>query len=113
MDQDRKRSSTIHILKEKFLLKNILVEHEKRINIYSVDSGKVVGLYQPDFIIEQKVILEIKSSMNSSTLDEKQLYFYLRNSCYELGYLINFSTPQLLIKRIVYSNNRKPFLRLA
>ena len=44
-------------------------------------------------------------------MDEKQLYFYMRNSNYEVGFLVNFSTPVLLIKRIIYTNDRKPFLK--
>jgi len=38
-----------------------------------------------------------------------QIFDYLRNSKYELGYLINFSSPKLLVKRIIYTNDRKGF----
>lgn len=100
------------VLEEKFLIQNLTVEREKRINIYSQDSGKIVGLYQPDLIIENKIILEVKSSSFTTKIDEKQLYHYLRNSEYELGYLINFSTPKLYIKRIIYTNDRKPYLQV-
>jgi len=100
------------LLEEKIKQKGLLAEKEKRINIYSKDSGKIVGVYQPDLVVENKIIIEIKSSRFNSKLDEKQLYFYLRNSQYELGYLVNFSTPKLLIKRIVYSNNQKPHIRV-
>lgn len=86
------------------------MKKEKRINVYSQDSGKVIGIYQPDLLIEEKILLEIKSSKFTTKTDEKQLYYYLRNSQYELGYLINFSTPRLFIKRIVYSNSKKSYL---
>ena len=85
---------------------------EKLINIYSQDSGKVVGVYQPDLVVEDKILIELKSSLFTTKIDEKQLYHYLRNSRYELGYLINFSTPKLYIKRIIYSNERKPYLQV-
>jgi len=84
-------------------------EKEKSINIYSPDNKKV-GIYRPDFVIDDKIIIEIKSSRFASRLDEKQLYYYLRNSKYQVGFLINFSTPKLYTKRIIYTNNRKPFL---
>lgn len=100
------------LLEEKLTVKNLFVEKEKKINIYSQDSGKVVGTYQPDIVVEKKIVLEIKSSRFSSKLDEKQLYHYLRNSDYELGYLVNFSMPRLFMKRIVYSNSRKPYIRV-
>jgi GxxExxY protein len=98
------------LLIEKLTNKGLLVEREKRINIYSQDSGKVVGTYTPDLVIENKIIVEIKSSSFTTQMDEKQLYHYLRNSSYELGYLVNFSTPDLYIKRIIYTNDRKPYL---
>lgn len=71
-----------------------------------------MGSYRPDMIIDGKIIVEAKSSRFTNKQDEKQLYFYLRNSKYELGYLINFSTPKLYLKRIVYSNDKKPFLKV-
>lgn len=100
------------LLEEKLKKNGLIVEREKRINIYSQDSGKIVGTYQPDFLINNVILLETKSSRFTTKTDEKQLYFYLRNSEYELGYLVNFSTPRLYMKRIVYSNTRKPYLRV-
>lgn len=101
------------LLEEKLKKHNLAVEREVKINIYSQDSGKVIGTYQPDFLIDNSILLEIKSSRFTTKTDEKQLYFYLRNSKYELGYLINFSTPRLYIKRIVYANIRKPYLNVS
>lgn len=101
------------LLEEKLRSKNLIVEREKKINVHSQDSGKVIGTYQPDFLINNAILLETKSSRFTTKTDEKQLYFYLRNSKYELGYLVNFSTPRLYLKRIVYSNTRKPYLALA
>ena len=101
------------LLEEKLQNANLKVKREKKINIYSQDSGKVMGIYQPDLLVEDKVVLEIKSSTFTTKTNEKQLYYYLRNSNFELGYLINFSTPRLFMKRIVYSNRRKPYLHFG
>lgn len=87
----------------------ICFESEKKLKFYS-KQGKLIGIYQPDFVIEDKVIVEIKATRFPSRIDEEQLYYYLRNSKYELGLLINFSTPKIYIKRIIYTNDRKPFL---
>jgi len=84
-------------------------EKEKFINIYTPNK-KVAGTYRPDFVVDDKIIIEIKSSRYSAMIDEKQLYYYLRNSKYEIGFLVNFSTPKLFIRRIIYTNDRKPFL---
>jgi len=94
-------------------IKKIKIEREKKINIYSQDSGKVIGIYQPDLLINDQIIIEVKSSRFTTKTDELQLYHYLRNSQYELGYLINFSTPRLYIKRIVYSNGKKPYVNVS
>jgi len=102
-----------NLITEQLKNNNILFEREKTINIRSIESGKVIGTYRPDFLIDNKILLEIKSSIITTSQNEKQLYYYLRNSKYEVGYLINFSTPELYLKRIIYTNNRKPFLRSA
>ncbi len=36
-----------------------------------------------------------------------QLYSYLRNSIYELGFLLNFASNGVNIKRVIYTNDRK------
>lgn len=86
-------------------------EKEKAIKIYSSKTNELVGLYRPDIVVDTKIPVEVKSSRFTGVRDEKQLYFYLRNSEYEVGYLVNFSTPKLYIKRIIYTNDRKPFLK--
>lgn len=101
-----------NLFKESLKQQRIEYEKEKSINIYSADNKKV-GVYRPDFVIEDKIIIEIKSSRFTSRVDEKQLYYYLRNSKYEVGFLVNFSTPKLYIKRIIYTNDRKPFLSIS
>ena len=101
-----------NLLVECLKSRNISVEKEKRIKIYSKNSGKVVGIYRPDLVIDGKILVEVKSSRVTLKQHEKQLYFYLRNSYYEVGYLVNFSTKKLYIKRIIYTNDKKPFLKI-
>jgi len=98
-----------NLFKELLKQKNIKYEKEKSISIFSPDNKKV-GVYRPDFVVEDKIIIEIKASRFTAKVDEKQIYYYLRNSKYEVGFLVNFSTPKLYIKRIIYTNDRKPFL---
>lgn len=92
--------------------KNILVDKEKPVRIYSSKTGKVMGSYKSDLIVDDKIIVEVKSSSFTTQKDEKQLYHYLRNSKYEVGYLVNFSTKRLYLKRIIYTNDKKPFLKI-
>lgn len=94
---------------EELKRREILFEKEKAIKIYSPKDGKYIGLYRPDFIVDQKVIVEIKAEKFVSRDEIKRIYDYLRNSQYELAYFINFASPKLFVKRIIYSNDRKPF----
>jgi len=105
----QKESIYKNLFEESLKQENIGYEKEKSIPIFSLNNKKV-GVYRPDFVIEDKLIIEIKSSRFTTRIDEKQLYYYLRNSKYEVGFLVNFFTPKLYIKRIIYTNDRKPFL---
>ena len=102
-----------NLLAEQFKKAEMPFEREKQLPSYSQETGKKVGVYKPDFLIDEKIVIEIKASRFLSNQDEQQLYYYLQNSKYELGYLVNFGTPELFVKRILYTNNRKPFLRVA
>ena len=99
-----------NLIEEKLEALKIPFVREPRVRIFSQESKKVMGTYQPDFSVNDKIIIEVKSSRFTTRVDEKQLYHYLRNSTYELGFLVNFSTPRLYVKRIIYTNDRKPFL---
>jgi GxxExxY protein len=97
-------------LVEEFLSRKIIFEKEKIINVHSPKSGNVIGRYRADFLIDGKIIVEIKAIdvIPKNFID--QLFSYLRNSKYELGYFVNFKSPRLYIKRIIYTNDRKKFL---
>jgi len=69
--------------------------------------GKNVGTYEPDFIVEDKIVVEIKSLLNLPKVFEKQLYYYLRGTKYKLGYLVNFGNETIDIRRRVYELARK------
>lgn len=97
-------------LEEEFQSNGISMEGQKRIDIYSFDTGKKLGVYIPDFVIENKVILEIKASIFTTKQELEQQRSYLRISEYEIGYLVNFCTDELYIKRSIFTNDRKPFL---
>ncbi len=59
--------------------------------------------YRADIIVENKVIIELKSVEKVIDLHKKQLLTYLRVSNMRLGLLINFGTPLIKegITRIV------------
>jgi len=96
---------------EELKSRGINFEKEKNIKIYSPKTNKVIGYYKPDFIIDNKIIIELKAVEKIPRMFIDQLYDYLKNSEYELGYFINFASPKLYIKRIIFTNDRKFFAK--
>ncbi|OGK39711.1 hypothetical protein A3A74_04415 [Candidatus Roizmanbacteria bacterium RIFCSPLOWO2_01_FULL_35_13] len=66
---------------------------------------EVVGTYKPDFVIEEKIIVELKAVEFLPKSFEIQLLYYLKSTNYQLGLLINFGSPKLSIKRLVWTSN--------
>ena len=67
---------------------------------------EIVGEYFADILVDQKVIIEIKSSKNLTHENEAQLLNYLKATEIEVGLLVNFG-PEPQIKRKVFDNQRK------
>jgi GxxExxY protein len=57
--------------------------------------------YKPDFVIDNKIILEIKSQKFLTEIDEAQVHNYLRATGLKLGLLLNFGKIKVEIKRII------------
>ena len=85
--------------------RGLTVESQKRINIYF--EGKKVGTYVPDKVVNNIIILELKSRPYITKEDEATFWNYLKGSESKLGFLINFSPTKLIIKRVVYDKARE------
>lgn len=92
-------------LTEALSKRGLEVEDQKHIDIYFEE--KKVGIYIPDKIINDCILLELKAKPFLTKQDIDQFWKYLRGSEYKLGFLINFSPTELQIKRIVYDKARK------
>lgn len=108
-----------YLYKEEFyhnaLLENLEISKIKyiskpQIKIYSLQTGRALSTYIPDFLTEDKIILELKAQpfLNKETIN--QLDQYLKASKYELGLLINFGEPKAHVIRRIYTNNQKSWL---
>ena len=60
-----------------------------------------LGNQRVDFIIEETVIVEIKSSSGIIKIFENQLISYLKTSGIKVGLILNFGSNSLGIKRLV------------
>src|SRR3989344_4919640 len=67
-------------------------------------SGESAGRSKVDFLIEDKIILEIKAKDFITKEDYYQIRRYLDSAKKKLGLLVNFRNKALRIKRILNSN---------
>ena len=65
--------------------------------------GIRIGVYKPDFIIDDKVILEIKVVPVLTRAIQDQVYYYVRGTKYKLVLLANFGTSKVGVKRLIYT----------
>jgi len=100
------------LLKERFEKEKLKFLSQPKIPVFSKLTGKRIGSYIPDFLLEDKIIIEIKATGILLKRQEVQLLEYLKTTPYEVGYLINFGLPKLYYKRFIYTNDRKTFLSL-
>ncbi|MBI5798566.1 MAG: GxxExxY protein [Candidatus Yonathbacteria bacterium] len=91
-------------LEEEFSIAKLNFSREKQIPI--LYQNKKVGIYQPDFVIDDKIIVELKALPFLGTEPKKQLWNYLKGSPYKLGLLVNFGHSELDIVRVVYDKAR-------
>lgn len=64
---------------------------------------KDLGIYVLDFLVYNKIVLELKQKNYISGRDIKQLYRYLRATNLKLGIVITFTPDGIKYKRIVNS----------
>jgi ATP-dependent DNA helicase RecG len=97
---------------ENELLKfNINFNKEKVINI--IYDKQKLGVYRPDFVIEDKIILEIKAVPFVGSIEKRQIWNYLKGSEYKLALLVNFSNTRADIHRVIYDEARNNFHQSA
>ena len=75
-------------------LRRMKVEHQKPLPIFYKDVMLDCG-YRLDLVVENTVIVEVKSVGCIAPIHEAQLLSYLRMSDYHVGLLINFNVRML------------------
>ena len=85
-----------------FELKKNGIQFERQKNLPVIwKQVKLDHGFRADLIIENKVIVELKSIEKIASIHTMQLLTYLRVSDLKLGLLINFNDSPLYIKRLV------------
>jgi GxxExxY protein len=79
---------------------------EKECNIYY--DGQIVGTRRADFIINNKVIVELKALINIEEIHFLQSKNYLVLYNFPTGLLINFGAPSLQVKKLFNPKYQPP-----
>ena len=79
--------------------KNIQAEQQKEINVQF--KGRIVGNYVADILVEDKIIIELKSVSKLTDIHKAQVSNYLKATGVKLGIILNFGSEKLEFQRVV------------
>jgi GxxExxY protein len=89
-------------LQEHFVQAGLSFEPQKVYEVYdSLENGSLIGYYIPDFVVEGKVVVEIKALNGLDNSHMAQVIGYLVVTGLSIGLLINFGLRSLQYKRIL------------
>ncbi len=79
------------------------VEQQHPIKVYDED-GTIIGDYLADLLIEDHLIIELKTAKTLATENEAQILGYLKSSRLEHGLLINFGSYKFEIRKFAWTD---------
>mgnify|MGYP002079514617 CR=1 FL=1 len=78
---------------------------EVELDIFYKDLQEPIGKRRADFVVENRILVEIKALSLLENTHTTQVLNYLRAFRLEVGLLINFGEKSLTFKRLVLSSN--------
>jgi GxxExxY protein len=75
------------------------VQREVPIELYH--RGKRVGVYRADLLVENRILIETKSTRQLVDADERQLLNFLKATPIEVGFLLHFGPKPKFIRRVL------------
>jgi GxxExxY protein len=84
--------------------KGLRVESEVPVSVFF--RGQSVGDFRADLVVNQLILLELKTAEKIVRSHEAQVLNYLRATALELGLILNFG-PQPQVRRLLLDNSRK------
>ena len=80
-------------------------EQQHPIKVYDED-GTLIGDYMADLLIEDELIVEIKTAKTIAPEHEAQVLGYLKSARLEHGLLINFGSYKFQIKKYIWNERQ-------
>ncbi|MBT3412982.1 MAG: GxxExxY protein [Candidatus Jacksonbacteria bacterium] len=90
-------------LAEEFLHKSISFRREVKTPLYY--HKKIIGQYFIDFIVENKLVIELKAHDSVRNKDLAQILGYLKRTQLTLGLLLLFGSDGVVVKRVILSSD--------
>jgi GxxExxY protein len=82
-------------------LKNKGLKFKRQLYCKVEYEGKRVGFYYPDYVVEDKIVLELKVRPRFSKRDFEQVKKYLKTETLKLGILATFCSDGVKFSRVV------------
>ena len=86
-------------------LKRCGIQFEQQKSVDVIYRENIVGLYVTDLLVEKKLLIELKALAQFTRQHDAQVMNYLKATGMKVGLLLNFGTPKLGIRRIVWQYN--------
>lgn len=84
------------------------IAHQRQIHVPIFYKGEVVGMHRLDLLVEDKVIVELKTVKEFSDVHTAFLLSYLTATNLAVGLLLNFAKPSLEYKRLIQKPPERP-----
>ena len=94
-------------LEKELSIRGIPFQHQVELPVKYKD--ELVGIYKADLVIDQKIVVEIKSVSRLNSAHDAQAIHYLSATGLDLALLLNFGGGSLAYRRVV-KTNQKPLI---
>ena len=91
-------------LEKELKLRKIPFEHKVKLPISY--KGELIGEYEADLVVDEKIVVELKSTSRFSSAHEAQAIHYLTATGMQLALLINFGAGSLEYRRVIKSERQ-------
>lgn len=75
------------------------IPYERQVKLAVRYKEIIAGEFRADFLVDEKIVAELKATKALTEVDEAQLLNYLKGTGYRVGLLLNFGTPSLEHRR--------------
>ncbi len=91
-------------IEKELKLRGILFERKVKLPVSY--KGELIGEYEADLVVDEKIVVELKSVSRFNSVHEAQAIHYLTATGLQLALLINFGASSLEHRRIVKSQKQ-------